>query len=348
MMDDQTPDTRRSQERGPRRVRMVDVARQAGVALVTVSRVLHVPEKVAPETRARVEQVIRETGYVPNLVARSLVAARTRIVAALIPTIDNSLHADIVQAVDEHCRASGLHLVLGCTNFTLDNEEEMVRSLLAHQPEAIYLTGITHSPATRAMLASAAIPVVEASNLPEEPIDMAVGYSNAAATEALVQMLIETGRRRIALVYAPIASNDRQIDRRRAYQGTLEAAGIATDPALVVEADLTIAGGAAAMRMLLDRKVEMDAVFCSSDVLAVGALMECQRQGIKVPDQLALAGFDDLPIAAELVPALTTVRVPRRRIGEEAARLILARLEGHPLEQRVIDTGFEIVRRQSA
>lgn len=337
-----------ARERGPGRVRMADVARQAGVALVTVSRVFHTPHKVAPTTRARVEQVIRETGYVPNLVARSLAASRSGIVAALIPTIDNSLHTEMVQAIDNRCQAAGLHLVLGCTNFTLDHEEEMVRSLLAHQPEAIYLTGITHSLATRAMLSAAAIPVVEAANLPEEPIDMAVGYSSAAGTEAMIRLLIETGRRRIALVFSPIATNDRQMDRRRAYEATLEAAGMVVDPARVAKGALSVAGGAAAMRALLERGVEMDAIFCSSDVLAVGVLLECQRQGIRVPEQIAVAGFDDLPIAAEMVPALTTVRVPRRRLGEEAAQLILTRLAGQTPPQRVIDVGLEIIRRASA
>ncbi len=117
----------------------------------------------------------------PNLVAQSLVVARTGIVAALIPTIDNSLHAEIIQAMNERCRAAGLHLLLGCTNFSVEEEEEMVRSFLARQPEAVYLTGITHSAATRTMLVASGLPVVEVANLPHEPIDMAAGYSSLRA-----------------------------------------------------------------------------------------------------------------------------------------------------------------------
>lgn len=331
----------------PARVRMVEVARQAGVALVTVSRVFHEPDKVAPETRARVEQVIRKLGYVPNLVARSLVAARTGIVAALIPTIDNSLHAEMVQAMNERCRAAGLHLLLGCTNFSIEEEEEMVRSFLARQPEAIYLTGITHTLPTRAMLSAAAIPVVEVANLPREPIDMAAGCSSLRAAEAMMGLLIATGRRRIAYLFSPVGDNDRLADRQQGYREALEAAGLVADPTLTVETDLSIAGGAAGLRMLQGRGVAIDAIFCSTDVLAVGVLLECQRRELRVPDDLAVAGFDDLPIAAEMVPALTTVRVPRRRMGEEAARLILARLAGEDPEP-VVDVGFEVVRRASA
>jgi LacI family gluconate utilization system Gnt-I transcriptional repressor len=331
------------------RVRMVEVARRAGVAPVTVSRVFHEPDKVAPETRARVEQAIRELGYVPNLVAQALVAARTGIVAALIPTIDNSLHAEIVQAMNERCRAAGLHLLLGCTNFSLAEEEAMVRSFLARQPEAIYLTGITHTPATRAMLSAAGIPVVEAANLPRDPIDMAAGYSGTRAAETMIQMLIATGRRRIAYVFSPIGDNDRLADRHGAYCTTLEAAGLAADPARMIETELSIAGGAAALRLLLERDAaEIDAIFCSTDILAVGVLLECLRRGLRVPGQLAVAGFDDLPIAAEIVPALTTIRIPRRRMGDAAARLILTRLRGEQPEERVVDVGFELVRRASA
>jgi LacI family gluconate utilization system Gnt-I transcriptional repressor len=330
------------------RVRMVEVARQAGVAPVTVSRVFHAPDKVAPETRLRVEQVIHELGYVPNLIAQALVVARTGIVAALIPTIDNSLHAEMVQAMSDRCRAAGLHLLLGCTNFSVEEEEEMVRSFLARQPEAIYLTGITHTAATRAMLAASGLPVVEVANLPREPIDMAVGCSSQHAAAAMTRLLIDTGRRRIAYVFSPIGANDRLADRRRGHLLALEASGLATDPAQAVETELSIAGGAAALRTLLERQVAIDAIFCSTDVLAVGVLLECLRRGLRVPDQLAVAGFDDLPLAAEIVPALTTVRVPRRRMGEEAARLILTRLSGQEVETPVVDVGFEIVRRASA
>jgi LacI family gluconate utilization system Gnt-I transcriptional repressor len=164
----------------------------------------------------------------------------------------------------------------------------------------------------------------------------------------MTQMLIETGRRRIAYVFSPIGANDRLADRQRGHRMALEAAGLTADPAQTVETELSIAGGAAALRILLERQAEIDAIFCSTDVLAVGVLLECQRRGLHVPARLAVAGFDDLPIAAEMVPALTTVRIPRRRMGEEAARLILTRLDGRDPETAVVDVGFEIVRRASA
>jgi LacI family gluconate utilization system Gnt-I transcriptional repressor len=131
------------------RVRMAEVAAHAGVSSVTVSRVLHAPATVAETTRSRVMTAIRELGYLPNLIARSLAATRTGIVAALIPTIDNSLHAETVQAMSDEMRAAGFHLLLGCTDFSLEREEELVEAFLARQAEALYVTGILHTERTR-------------------------------------------------------------------------------------------------------------------------------------------------------------------------------------------------------
>ncbi len=331
-----------------RAVRMVDVARRAGVATVTVSRVLHEAEKVAPATRARVEAAITELGYLPNLVARSLVAARTGMVAALIPTLDNSLHAEMVQAMDQRCAAAGLHLLIGCTAFSLEAEERMIRAFLARRPEAVYLTGITHGPATRALLGGSGVPVVEVANLPEAPIDMAVGYSSFRAAEAVLRHLIGQGHRRIGYVHSPIGANDRLADRRRAYFETLAGAGLERREAWCVESELSYAGGGEALARLREAAPELDAVFCSTDILAVGVLLECLRRGVAVPRALAVAGFDDLPIAAAIVPALTTVRIPRRRMGELAADLILRRLRGERVGEKVLDVGFALVRRESA
>ena len=143
------------------RVRMAEVAARAGVSAVTVSRVLHAPSTVAEATRGRVTAAIAELGYLPNLIARSLAATRTGVMAALIPTIDHSLHAEVVQAMSEVMRAAGFHLLLGSTDFSLEHEEELVRAFLARQADALFLTGTTHTEATRRLLQSARVPVVE-------------------------------------------------------------------------------------------------------------------------------------------------------------------------------------------
>jgi LacI family transcriptional regulator, gluconate utilization system Gnt-I transcriptional repressor len=326
------------------RVRMAEVAVRAGVSSVTVSRVLRHPAKVATATRRRVQSAIMELGYG----AAGVTLTEGGLVAALIPTIDNALHAEIVQAMQERLRDAGLHLLLGCTEFLMLEEEALLRAVLAQKPAAVSLTGITHSAASRELLRKARIPTVELTNLTPDPIDMAVGYSGRAAARAVVEFLLARGRRRIAYVHSPVGDDDRLRDRHRGYAETLEAAGLEGDCELVIETPLSFAGGARALVRLLERRTGIDAVFCSNDVLAAGVLFECLRRGLPVPERLAVAGFDDLPIAEEVVPALTTVRIPRRRIGETAAELILARLAGQAVATPVIDVGYEIVRRVSA
>ncbi len=326
---------------------MAEVAAFAGVSPVTVSRVLHEPATVAEATRSRVVAAIRELGYVPNLTARSLAATRTGIVAALIPTIDNSLHAEIVQAMTEVVRAAGYHLLLGCTDFSLDQEEELVQAFLARQAEALYLTGIAHTDATRRMLEAARVPVVEVANLTESPIDMVVGYSGRRAAATMTRYLIERGYRRIAYLYSTIGDNDRLRDRLAGVRETLAEAGL-LDERLMVETRIGPHEGATALCELMERSPEVEAVFCSTDVIAVGALLECARQGWQIPGRVAIAGFDDLPIAAELHPALTTVRIPRRQMGRIAGELMVRRLAGETVDPAVVDVGFTLVPRASA
>jgi LacI family gluconate utilization system Gnt-I transcriptional repressor len=176
---------------------------------------------------------------------------------------------------------------------------------------------------------------------------MAVGYSSSAAAAAMVRRLLGRGYRRIGYLHSTIGDNDRLRDRLAGAREALAGAD-AYDPGLVVETRLDLRAGAAALRELVLRRPDVEAVFCASDVIAVGAVLECARQGWAVPGRLAIAGFDDLPIAAELDPPLTTIRVPRRAMGRLAAQLLLRRLAGETVEASVVDLGFELVARASA
>jgi LacI family gluconate utilization system Gnt-I transcriptional repressor len=330
------------------RTRLTDVAHAAGVSTMTVVRVLREPHKVAQQTRARVKRVLEETGYTPDLVARGLVSSRSGLVAAIVPLLTNSLIAEIVQGLTDALAPDGIHLLLGASGFSLAEEEALVRAFLSRRIDAIYLTGVLHTEATALMLKRAAIPVVEGGNLSRRPIDMLVGYSNVKAAAQVTQHLIEARYAKIGYIGAFPESNDRARDRRRGYELALRGAAIRLDPSLCVETTLDIDAGATAMRTLLERHRDVRAVFCSADAIAVGALFECQRRRLAVPGRIAIAGFDDLAIAAQVVPALTTVRIPRYAIGQQAGELIRDRLAGRAVRRRIIDTGFELVRRRSA
>ncbi|HEX8012727.1 MAG TPA: LacI family DNA-binding transcriptional regulator [Casimicrobiaceae bacterium] len=330
------------------RTRLLDVARAAGVSTMTVVRVLREPDKVAATTRARVERVLTETGYTPDLVARGLASNKSGLIAAVIPLLTNSLIAEIMQGLTDALAPAGYHLLLGASGFSAAEEEALVRAFLSRRIDGIYLTGVIHTDETVRMLKHARIPVVEGGNLTEQPIDMVVGYSNVKAAGEVTRHLLEAGYQRIGYIGAFPKDNDRARDRRRGYELALRRSGGRVDPSLCVETTLDIEAGAQAMATLLERHPDVRAVFCSADALAVGALFECQRRGLAIPDRIALAGFDDLALAAQAVPSLTTLRVPRYLIGQRAGEMIRDRLAGLEVRRRIVDTGFELVRRQSA
>jgi LacI family gluconate utilization system Gnt-I transcriptional repressor len=328
--------------------RMADVARLADVSVITVSRVLREPARVAEPTRTRVLEAVRTIGYVPNLVASSLKSRRSGIIAAIIPSVAHSIVAEVIRGMNSVLKTEGLHLLLGDSGFSPAEEEELVAAFLARRPDAIYLTGTTHTRNTHQMLDAARIPVIEAGNLTASPIDMSIGYSNREAAHAMTHALIGRGRRRVGYV-GQIGRDviDRVQDRFNGYRDALSANGIAFSPELSAEVELSYRGGAAGVTALLDNGGDVDAVFCTSDVIAVGVLFECQRRGIAVPKRIAITGMDDQEIASQCVPALSTVRIPRYEMGRRAAEMICARLAGAAAEATSIDLGFSLVLRET-
>ncbi len=330
------------------RARLSDVASAAGVSAMTVVRALREPHKVAAATLARVQRVLDETGYTPNLIARGLASNRSGLIAAVIPVLTNSLIAEIMQGLTDALVPSGYHLLLGASGFSAAEEETLVRAFLSRRIDGIYLTGAVHTAETVRMLQRAAIPVVEGGNLADRPIDMMVGYSNVDAARSVTRYLVKAGYAPIGYIGAYPQDNDRARDRRHGYELALAAARQRVDPALCVETSLDIDAGARAMATLLGRKRKLRAVFCSADAIGVGALYECQRRGVAVPEEIAIAGFDDIPIAAQVVPSLTTLRVRRYAIGQRAGEMICDRLAGRAIKDPIVDTGFEMVARDSA
>jgi LacI family gluconate utilization system Gnt-I transcriptional repressor len=330
------------------RTRLLDVAHAAGVSTMTVVRVLREPHKVAAATQVRVQRVLLDTGYTPDLVARGLASSKSGLVAAVIPLLTNSLIAEIMQGLTDALAPAGFHLLLGASGFSAAEEEVLVRAFLSRRIDGIYLTGVIHTEETVRMLKRAGIPVVEGGNLTEKPIDMVVGYSNVNAGSEVTRYLLKAGHAKIGYIGALPKDNDRARDRRRGYELALAKARHKVDPTLCVETTLDIDAGAHAMATLLERHPDVRAVFCSADALAVGALFECQRRHLAIPERIALAGFDDLAIAAQVVPSLTTLRVPRYFIGQRAGEMIRDRLTGLSVKRRIVDTGFELVTRNTA
>jgi LacI family gluconate utilization system Gnt-I transcriptional repressor len=328
--------------------RLVDVARVARLSPITVSRALREPEKVSIEARERIAAAIEETGYVPDLVAQSLTRGRTGLIGVIVPTITQSIYAASVAGLTGVLRQNRFEALIGDSGYGPDGEERLVAAFLARRADGIVLSNVAHSAATRRMIERARVPVVETGNLTADPIDMVVGFSNHAAARAMMAHLTSRGHRVIGFIGAATPGNPQAADRRRAYDECIAEHGLALDPALAVECESEFSAGAAALLRILERRPDITAIFAASEVRAIGALLECQRQGWKVPDRIAIAGFNDAGMGGVLVPALTTVRVPRDEIGRRAASMIIERLSGRGTPQRVVDVGFEIVVRESA
>ena len=333
---------------------MNDVSRLAGVSRMTVSRVLAESGHVTEETRESVLRAVKQLRYVPDRVAGSLSSRRSGFVVLILPTLMNSNFADTAQAINEGLRKAGYQLLIGFTLYRPEEEADCIRSMLSRRPEAIVVTGIAHARETNAMLLESGVPVVEIWDLPERPIDYAVGFSNFEVGKAAAQYLVGLGHRRIGAIGPGSDGEARDFrgeERLAGFAAGLREAGLPDD--LIIQNSripLSYTEGAQSMSSLLEQAPDVEAVFAISDLQAVGAMAECQRRSIRVPEDLSIIGFGDFEIGRQCVPSLTTVRVDARKIGQRTAELILAALNSQAPEERpaaINDVGHEILPRQS-
>ena len=312
---------------------------------MTASRALNTPNRVSPEVLARVTEAVRQTGYVRNHAASGLASARSRLVAAVIPTIAGPVFLQTVQALTASLADHGYQLMLGQSGYVDSREDALLEAIIGRRPDGIILTGVMHSPEGRQRLLAARIPVVETWDLTANPIDMLVGFSHENVGREVARFLRGKGHRRLAV----IAGDDERSHRRHdAFCAAARELGLARPETVVVPAPTTLRSGRAALVELLQRPAGVDAVFCSSDLLALGVLTEAHARGLAVPKQLAVVGFGDNEFAADLDPALTTVHIDSAAIGRQAARFIVDRAEGRAVDDRIVDIGFSIQDRSSA
>lgn len=332
---------------------MSDVARAAGVARVTVSRVISDPESVAPSTRIAVQEAITQLGFVPNLNAGALASRRSRIVGGIVPSLSNAWFAETIDGLSEVLEAANYQLLLAPSRYDMAQEMHVASTLLGRRIDALMLTGTGHAPGLRELVQRARIPVVETWDLPgrgmddARPLDMVAGFSNVGAGEAAAAHLLARGCRRLGFIGA---DEERARKRLKGFAGAVTRAGIGPVTTWLGHPPTSFDAGAAALQELRLQDPGLDAIFCSNDTLAAGVLFECRRQGWRVPQDIAVVGFSDQPIAAATVPALTTVAVQALELGRQAGLMLVQRMEVADQGDRpsVVDLGFRIVVRESA
>jgi LacI family gluconate utilization system Gnt-I transcriptional repressor len=329
-------------------LRLEDVAAAAGVSTITVSRSLANPSRVAPRTREHVLRVAAEMGYVPNRAAATLASSRSKVVGAVVPTLANPIHAEMLQAAADVLTPAGYQLLLGTSDYSLATEEHVVRTFLSHRVDAMLLTGRDHTPGCVRLLRRAGLPTVEVFEEIEAPIDLGVGSSNFDAGLSLGQYLLRRGRRHLAFVGHNDVDDSRITERRNGLAAACAGAGVAAPRLYSASSDPGSGGGGEIVGAILRDAEAVDAIVFAGHQIAVGAIRYALDTGIAVPDRVAIAGFGDSPSTRWIRPTLTTVHFPVREMGREAAKLLLARLAGEPPRLSSVRLGFEILSRESA
>lgn len=325
------------------RVTMRDVARTIGVSPMTVSRAFRNDKTVSQETRDKVHKVAQELGYIYDSTATAFRTQKSGFVAVSLPSINNANFAETYRGLTEATMDSGMQLLLGATNYRVEREEQLVRQLLARNPEALVLTGGHHTEATRILVSALSIPVIEMWDLPEKPLGHAVGFSNAGAMTLLVDHLVAKGRRHFAFIGASEGADLRGAERRAGVVRRARSLGLPDVEVLDAgAAPVSMRNGAECVRKHRDVLSRCDALLCVSDTVAFGALSECQRLGIGVPDDLAITGFGQFDVAIVCEPQITTVNVHAKRIGIGVADILTRLFAGEDAPKKV-DMGSELV-----
>lgn len=308
---------------------MADIAKSLGVSPMTVSRAFKRDAAVSQETRETILKAAEELGYVFDSTAANLRSQKTNFVAVTIPSINNANFAETIRQLSDGLARYDLQILLGYTNYDMQEEERLIEQLLRRKPQAIVVTGCEHTERAHRLLSNAGIPVVETWDLPEQPIGHVVGFSNRLAIQRMVEHFVDAGYRRIAFIGGDAPNDTRGIQRREGFVAAMTEQGL--DATRLVDSGAPPIGmreGAVAMAKLLETFPDTDAAICVSDLSAFGALTECQRRGIKVPQDMALGGFGNYDIGAICVPTMTTINAFAGEIGARTAELIGDVLEG--------------------
>ncbi|WP_306031158.1 LacI family DNA-binding transcriptional regulator [Stappia sp. MMSF_3263] len=327
-------------------ITIADVAREAGVSAMTVSRALREPGKVSAKSLQKIRSVIDRLGYVPDPAARALAAGRTNVIGVIVPSVTNNVFADVMAGIYSRAEGTDWQVQLGNSRYSPLEEERLVRTFLSQRPAGLIISGIDQSAATAAALRSASCRIVQVMETGPEPFDMMIGFSHLEASRAAARHLVAAGYRKPGFIAARL--DPRTQRRLEGFRDIVREAGL-IDPRRIITTPRasTVTLGCELTADLLARAPDTDAILCNNDDLAMGALFECQRRGIDVPRQIGICGFNDLEMMAVANPAVTSVKTYRLDMGQRAMEMMIAALSGEDPRETWVDLGFEVVARDS-
>ena len=328
------------------RVGVVEVAAKAVVSTATVSRVLNRTGQVRAETRSRVLSVVRDLDYAPNNLAKALASRRSNTVGVIVPSLRGSIFAPGLEAIQRHAERQGVSVILAFSEYDPGREFAQVRTLVDRGVDGLILVGVIHDPELKPFLARRGVPYVCQGAWTRQG-HPCVGFDNAKATGLVTRYLLGLGHRRFGVIAGIAANNDRVQDRVAGVRAALAERGLELAADCLVESAYDISLARLATAHVLAARRRPTAIVCINDVLALGAIFECQSQGIDVPGDVSVFGFDDLEFAQHMHPALSTVRVPTDRVGREALEQLLWRVRGLPGSGQNREIEVELVPRAS-
>ena len=324
------------------RVRIEDVADHAGVSTATVSRAISRPERVHARTLARVRQAIEKLGYVPHAAGRALASGVTKTIGCLIPTLDHAIFARSTHALQTTLSKSGYQLLVASHDYDPAQELALAQALQQRGVDAMVLVGAEHHAQLWKSLQQWQRPALLTWSC--DPRLPSIGFDNHAIGAMAAQHLIDKGHRCIGVISGHIQHNDRAAARLQGVRDALQAAGLTLAAQAISQQELKISGGRLGLEALWKVNPRPTALVCGNDLLAAGALLQAQRMGIAVPQDLSLCGIDNHELAAEVNPGLTTVGLPADDLGRIAATLVLAALAAEPIAQQSL-LPFTLVER---
>lgn len=326
---------------------MEKIAKLAGVSKITVSRAIRTPHLVKESTRNRIQEIIEQENYVYNINAADFGSDSSTLIGLIIPSVKSSIYADYIDGIDSVIRKTRYSLLIGYTDFHLDEETEVVETFLQRKVRGLITIGIQeNNQHLYDRVRHAGITVVNTWEYTSDSEYHCVGFDNFKASYDITRYLISLGHRRIGMIMGPYSEVSRVKKRHEGYQQALKEVGIDPTPEYVIEKHPTYIEGKEAMERLLNLPKRPTAVFAASDTLAIGAITSARENGLKVPDDISVAGFDNLDIAYFYEPSLTTVRVPAYEMGRMATNIIIESEDNHaPIKRYCLDT--DLILRES-
>ena len=306
---------------------------------MTVSRFLRNPDQVSALLQVKIAAALDELGYIPNRAPDILSNSTSRAVGVLLPSLTNQVFAEVLRGIENVIDAYGYQTMLAHYGYKPELEEERLESMLSWNIDGLILTERTHTPRTLKMIEVAGIPVVELMDSISPCLDIAVGFDNFEAARQMTAAIIARGHRHVA--YLGARQDERTVIKKNGYEQAMREAGL-VPYSVMVEQSSSYSTGIELFRQARREYPQLDSIFCTNDDLAIGAAFECQRQGLSIPQDMAIAGFHGHDIGQVMEPRLASVLTPRERMGRIGAERLLARIRGETITPQMLDLGFTL------